>query len=151
MIRRTNRRMFVCLCLICLNLTFIWGNSLLHGPASAALSQWFHDFLNSLVSLEFTQPEQGHGLLRKLAHFSEFMLLGINLSWLLAMLTDNRKYRISLAVFFGWIAACTDETIQRFVPGRNGNLTDISIDTAGVIVGIITFYAGYCIVQNKKS
>ena len=40
------------------------------------------------------------------------------------------------SVLFGALAACMDETIQRFVPDRGPAIKDVLIDTAGVCVGV---------------
>ncbi|MDD5833249.1 MAG: VanZ family protein [Clostridiales bacterium] len=39
------------------------------------------------------------------------------------------------SVFFGLLTALTDETIQLFVEGRSGQITDVWIDFAGVCFG----------------
>ena len=65
-------------------------------------------------------------LLRKLAHFSEYLLLGLLLYALL-----RRKF--SPAAGF----ALTDEWHQLSVPGRDGNLRDVLIDTAGAFTGAV--------------
>ena len=35
--------------------------------------------------------------------------------------------------------ACIDEYIQTFIPGRNGSIIDVIIDTFGVIIGILLY------------
>lgn len=61
----------------------------------------------------------------------------------------TKQYRLILcAAASGVLAACVDETIQRFVPQRHGCLTDVGIDTAGVLTGIVLFMIAYLI--NKK-
>ena len=37
----------------------------------------------------------------------------------------------------GLLTALTDETIQLFVPGRSGQVTDIWIDFSGVMTGLL--------------
>ena len=61
--------------LICLNLALIWGNSLLPGASSEAVSGGVLAFLGRFLPVLLT--ETGHTLLRKAAHFSEFALLGL--------------------------------------------------------------------------
>ena len=72
----------VCTVLLAMNLAFIWGNSLLPGEISGAISGWLRDFLAALFHFGSDEPSAGHGLLRKLAHFTEFCCLGMLLSWL---------------------------------------------------------------------
>ena len=90
-------------------------------------------------------PDSGHGLLRKLAHFTEFACLGALFSWLFGML---RKKAI-FALPCGFAAASIDETIQRFVPGRGPSFYDVLIDTSGVLMGILFLILGHAI--YKKS
>lgn len=149
MIRRTNRRMVLCITLLCLNLAFIWGNSLLPGSASGMLSQWVKDLLDQFFHFPSSAPDAGDGLLRKLAHFSEFAMLGALFCWLFAMLLSAGKRTVLLPGVSGFLAACADEIIQRFVPGRHGCFTDVCIDFAGVLTGIILFSVGYRIWKKR--
>ena len=80
---RNRKRMTVCIALLCVNLCFIWGNSLLPGSVSGAISGWLREFLLGAAP---EGPDTGHGILRKLAHFTEFACLGLLLCWLTGML-----------------------------------------------------------------
>lgn len=67
-------------------------------------------------------------ILRKIAHFVEFAILGGLLYWA----TNRRVFSITLTSLY----AATDEMHQAFVSGRNGAVSDWAIDTAGAIVGV---------------
>lgn len=144
---RTMGRMRVCVTLLALNLVFIWGNSLMPGDVSGAFSRWVKSLLDAIFHRDGADSETGHGLLRKLAHFTEFCCLGIWLTWLFSML--GRKPWLSLPC--GFLAACVDETIQRFVPNRGPGFRDVCIDTAGVILGILLILAGHTIYTKRKN
>ena len=45
--------------------------------------------------------------------------------------------RFSISLIIGIIYASSDEIHQAFVPGRGPMLTDVLIDTSGVVTGII--------------
>ena len=152
MIKRNNRRMILCCSLLSLLLIFIWGNSLMPGDLSGAFSDWVKKVLTALLPFLFDgMPESvGGGLLRKLAHFSEFAALGSCFCWLYGMLRSRRAEQLLLSLSSGFLAACVDETIQRFVPDRHGCITDVGIDTAGVITGIVLFTTAYFIYENKQ-
>ena len=143
---KTAGRMRLCILLLTLILAFIWGNSLLPGEISGAISGWVKNLIRMIIHLPESDPEQGHGLLRKLAHFTEFGCLGMVLCWLFGMLNKHRLF----ALLCGFSAACTDETIQCFVPDRGPGIRDVLIDTAGVVVGMGILLAGYAIYQKKK-
>lgn len=72
---------------------------------------------------------------RKLAHFTEFAVLGVLAVLLFTVLRQNVPRTFLYAGMLGLCVAFCDETIQLFVPGRSGQLTDVWIDTAGVVVG----------------
>ena len=140
--RKTQLR--VCTALLILNLAFIWGNSLMPAATSQAFSDWMMSVLGS-VPVE-QAPQAGSGVLRKIAHFAEFTTLGFLISWLLALL--GRKNWPALP--FGMAAACLDETIQMFVPGRGPGIRDVAIDTCGVLAGMLLLRIGYkLIIRNQ--
>ena len=127
------KRTRLCIVLILLNLAFIWGNSMLPGELSGALSDW----VRRLLCLGQGDPEQGTGLLRKLAHFSEFASLGFLLCWL-AYLKGERGFHIfALALLGGLLTACIDESIQMLTPERGPGLVDVWIDTSGAALAAL--------------
>lgn len=138
---RTKKRLVLCIVLLALNLTFIWGNSLLPGELSGSLSDFVRDLLEGALELLFgPRPDSdpgGGGLLRKLAHFTEFTCLGLLLSWLVRMVQTKRPEYFLLPLLAGFAAACIDETIQIFIPLRGPAVKDVGIDTAGVVLGIV--------------
>lgn len=76
---------------------------------------------------------------RKMAHATEYMVLGLLLMGTLTSygLTGRKRWLASLLT--GILYATSDELHQLFVPGRSGQLTDVLIDSSGVICGIIFF------------
>ena len=132
---RTNTRLTLCCILLTAILAFIWGNSALPGQESGALSDWVGDFLSKF--LPFLTTESGLHFLRKAAHFSEFSALGMTLSWLFAMVSRHKVWQRSLPLLCGAAAACIDETIQIFSPGRYSSIVDVLIDFSGVLTGCL--------------
>ena len=137
---RTEKRLRLCKMLIAAVLVFIWGNSLLPGEISQAFSDWVKGILAMFAQQD--GPETSGGLLRKIAHFTEFAALGWLLGWLFGMLQKGKLRP------FGWgvLAAAADETIQRFVPDRGPSIWDVALDSCGVLTGIVLLYLGhtYC-------
>ena len=137
----TPARLRLCTALLIAVLVFIWGNSLL--PAS--VSQQFSDFVGHVleellpVGLEELPEGSESFLLRKLAHLTEFIALGALLAWNCAM----RQKRTHWPLLWGAAAACIDETIQVFVPGRGPGLRDVAIDSLGVLLGIVLLHLGH--------
>lgn len=131
---RTEKRLRLCAVLIAVNLCFIWGNSLLPGEISGAISEAVKNVIRWCLSFLGLRSGGGGGggLLRKVAHFTEFACLGGLFTWLFSML----RRPVLLAPGCGFLAACVDETIQIFVPDRGPSVFDVGIDTAGVAVGV---------------
>ena len=114
--------------------SFIWINSLM--PASISSRQsglivniLYPPFKNLIEVDKFSK------IIRKLAHFTEFMLLGIIFSLYYLNKGINKYYLVT--IIHGIIVAIIDETIQLFIPGRAGLITDVLIDTLGLIIGVI--------------
>ena len=139
----TEKRLRLAYVLLALNLAFIWGNSLLPGETSAAFSNWVREILT--VVMPGAPGTGGHGLLRKLAHFTEFCTLGMCLGWIAGMLAKPR----SRALLAGVLAACIDESIQLFTPDRGPSFFDVGIDSCGVLTGITLLYFGYHYLKRK--
>lgn len=142
---RTDKRIRLCCCLLIANLAFIWGNSLLPGDISGAFSEWVKELIASLFPGDGPVRQSG-GLLRKIAHFTEFTALGMCLAWLFGML-GRKKYWPFVC---GVAAAITDETIQLFVPDRGPSIKDVALDSCGVVTGMILLCLGHSYIRRKK-
>ncbi|MBQ2986566.1 MAG: VanZ family protein [Tyzzerella sp.] len=76
-----------------------------------------------------------HLILRKCAHFTEFLILGV--------LSRNAMHYMPVqfkgisAMAFCLSIAAIDETIQLFVGGRAGRVQDVLIDSVGALTGIL--------------
>ena len=87
--------------------------------------------------IKIKMVEHGNPIIRKLAHFSIYALVGV---WIMSfMSTFNirlyKKWIISMLV--GALYAASDEFHQSFVPGRGPSIIDVGIDSLGVFTGIL--------------
>lgn len=130
--------------LILLNLTLIWGNSMMTGLSSEAVSGGILELLGRFIPALLT--EAGHTFLRKAAHFSEFALLALLFCGRHRLVHRNMPPHL---MGFGLAVACIDETIQIFTPGRASSLIDVWIDTAGFALGFVVIFAVCTIYHNK--
>ena len=74
-------------------------------------------------------------IVRKLAHLTEFTILG---GVLYTILRRNITYgTVIKTIGLGMLIASLDEFIQLFSPGRSSQISDILIDTVGVVIGIL--------------
>lgn len=78
-------------------------------------------------------------IVRKLAHFIEYTILGI----LVYNLIYSYNKKIYLSIIICIIYSISDEVHQLFVPGRSCQITDILIDSTGSVTGIILLYILY--------
>lgn len=74
-------------------------------------------------------------IIRKLAHFSEYFILGV-LAYLNVIEYSNKKEYL-YAILFSVLYAISDEVHQLFVESRNGSIKDVLIDSLGVIIGVL--------------
>ena len=124
------------LCLLVLaTLAFIWGNSFLSTAQSSAESRRVLELLRPVLEVVVGKGNATNHLVRKLAHFCEFALLGAELGLFLAVLGCNLRHWLYCGLLAGLLAALADETIQLF-SGRGSQVKDVWLDFAGVIVGM---------------
>ena len=149
---RTKQRMWICLSLIVWNLAFIWVNSMLTRDISSALSKLVGKILSLFLSGPLSPAEgEGHGILRKVAHFTEFCTLGVLISWHVRMLQLPKWSCYAVPILCCVVVAFIDETIQYFVPGRGPGFLDVAIDSAGGILGtLLLAYIAYRVSKVSK-
>ena len=131
--------------LILLNLALIWGNSMLTGLSSEAVSGGVLAFLGRFLPVLLT--EAGHTFLRKAAHFSEFALLGLLYCGRHRLVKGEAPVHL---MGFGLAVACIDETIQIFTPGRASSLIDVWIDASGFALGLLLIVIFHTISNKIK-
>lgn len=85
-----------------------------------------------------------HPLIRKIAHFIIYFILGILVYLAVYLYKKNKKWTIWISVVFCIIYACSDELHQILSVGRTFKVKDILIDTLGSILGIL-------LIKNIKS
>lgn len=123
-----NRSFRLWLCLSIAWLCVIFGHSMMPASVSDGESRGVFAWLSQYL------PWLTHHLLRKLAHFSAFAVLGCLLT---ATLWHTNQFHPVRPMFFSLLAAFTDETIQLFVPGRSGQISDMWIDLSGAVCGTV--------------
>lgn len=77
------------------------------------------------------------GFVRKCAHMTEFAILGWLLYGWLCRWQTTRLRRAGTAVGLAILYACSDEFHQLFVRGRAGRVSDVLIDSAGIVLGMV--------------
>lgn len=89
-------------------------------------------------------------IIRKMAHFSIYAVVGLLLMALVSTYNIKEKNRLIISLTTGIIYATSDEIHQSFVPGRSPMITDVVIDTMGVILGILLIILGKKIIKKYR-
>ena len=119
---------------------FIFSNSMAVAQVSSASSG------RVLTLLQAALRRLGHPALaqrltmhfvRKLAHFCEYLLEGFLLMLCMRVYSRHPLRHITVPMLGGVLTALTDETIQLYSPGRSSQVTDVWLDSVGVLAGIL--------------
>ena len=135
---------------------FIFSNQ--NGEESGATSRGFTKaiieafpitkYLDEERKMELIENVQT--LVRKLAHFSIYTVLGINLMGFVNTYDGlRRKDKVLITILVGVIYAISDELHQMFSGGRTPAIMDVCIDSFGVMFGLIIFSIVNKIKLNK--
>lgn len=81
--------------------------------------------------------QKTNAVIRKIAHFSIYTMLGLLLMGLMIKTKLQDKWRILIALSLGLLYAISDELHQSFSPGRTPKATDVYIDMLGIVIGIL--------------
>ena len=129
---------------------FIWDNSLQNGGTSDGFSlifaKWIAPIANKLGF--YGNIWALNRIIRKLAHLTEFTILGGVLYVVLRRYIEYGTVVKTIGV--GIVIACLDEFIQLFSLGRSSQLSDVLIDTVGIIIGISVVKLTYYISHDKR-
>lgn len=79
------------------------------------------------------------GLVRKAAHMAEYGILSVLLYLWIGQWEMGFLRRGGTAVCATAVYAATDEIHQLFVVGRSGRFSDVCIDSAGALAGVVVF------------
>ena len=118
------------------------------GAESSGLSQKIASlFLKAEEQIKIVEP-----IIRKLAHFSEYVIGGVLFISLFLTYDWTPKKQMTISILLGVWYAILDEIHQLFVPNRSGNIIDVCIDSSGIIFGVccVMFIYKFYKKQHKK-
>ena len=136
---KQNTKLIVLICLTILWILVIFSFSLQSGPESSQLSGGIVAWIVELICPEnFAYTQELEFFIRKMAHFTEYFILGS----LLSMTVHEARWRRQVLTPWGLgtLVACCDETIQLFSDGRAGQIMDVVLDSSGVLVGCMILF-----------
>lgn len=90
------------------------------------------------LNLDSVLGELANFVVRKAAHFTEYFILALLIFNVIGE-EFKLKQALLLSIVVVFLYACSDEFHQIFVPGREGKLRDVLIDTSGgaVAMGVV--------------
>lgn len=110
------------------------------GGISQKVAEYVTKYIPSIQEMEESQKEEVidkiETVIRKIAHFSIYTLVGILLMSLMCTYKIKEIDKIGISLIIGIIYAISDEIHQAFIPGRGPQLTDVILDSMGVLTGI---------------
>ena len=144
--------------LLLLQMWIIFGFSNQDGETSGSISRRITEIItkniNSIQSLPKDEKEiklkKIEHIVRKLAHFSIYTVIGFLLMSLMSTYKLKQKNRITISAVIGLLYAISDEIHQAFVPGRGPLVSDVFIDFSGVVVGILIAILVIKVLTNNK-
>ncbi len=113
---------------------FIWGHSLVPAVNSSQESGAVLAVLEGVFRRLGLPGVLNDHLVRKAAHFTEYLILGVLGTSALWGWAGRRG--LILLPTVSLLVPLMDETIQLFVPGRSGEIADVWLDILGFGVGV---------------
>lgn len=80
--------------------------------------------------------EKLHPIIRKLAHFSVYTVVGFSIMGFMCTFDMRNIFKVVASFCIGATYAVSDEIHQYFTPGRSARVLDVCIDSLGVLAGI---------------
>ena len=116
---------------------FIFYQSAKLAVDSARESSTIATAINSMFIFLFGQDVLvvSDNIIRKSAHFFEYLILGFMLCNSL-FIRDRLAKTFALSIILGIFYSITDEVHQFFVPGRAMRAFDVMIDSIGIFMGV---------------
>lgn len=142
-----NRWHVVILVYIC----FIYGNSLTPASISSQESGFLLEKVRgAMESLGWEHLWLTEHIIRKTAHFAEYAVLG-GLTARAYGLYGRHRICNRDALMLIFMVPFVDETIQIFVAGRSGQISDVWLDMSGAAVGMAIAAGVMCCLRKKRT
>lgn len=130
---------------------FIYSNSMKVADTSSKDSgrvlYLIHDLLNKFEINAYWLTEH---FIRKMGHFSEYSLLGLLLYFCMKSQGFQEEKRWFFHIAAGFLIPFMDETIQLFVEGRSGQISDVWLDCAGVTFGTLIMVGVFLLCKRME-
>lgn len=116
---------------------FIFSNSMMNADNSAMESSTVMELINRVLRSINSDWSIDEFTVRKLAHFTEFAMLGALLTVTAYLYIGKRLKSFIIGVAAGTATAVVDELIQTLSEGRSCEIRDMLIDASGVVTAAV--------------
>ena len=110
------------------------------GSLSRKVTEFIVEIITKIKTIDFELKSQYieilHPIIRKLAHFSIYTFVGFSIMGFMCTFDIEDIFKVIISFCIGVTYAISDEVHQYFIPGRGPSITDVGIDSLGVIMGI---------------
>lgn len=136
------RILFLCLLLVTFYIIFNFSaqNGIESGNLSTKVTAFFVEIFSKIKTMDSNMKlhyiAKLHPIVRKLAHFSIYTVVGFSVMGFLCTFNMKNKFKLLVSILIGVAYAVTDEIHQGLIPGRGPSIRDVCIDSAGVLTGI---------------
>lgn len=97
------------------------------------------DYSGAETAVQASIDELLSFFIRKGAHMFLFFVLALLVWFALVQLMKRRPHRAAAVAVLCILLAASDELHQKMVPGRSGELRDVLVDTAGILIALLLF------------
>lgn len=115
-------------------------NGEVSGTFSRKITEYIVDFVSKIKTMDNSRKiyyiEKLHPIIRKLAHFSIYTVVGFSIMGFMCTFDIKNIIKFITSFCIGASYAVFDEIHQYFIPGRSAQILDVCIDTLGVLTGI---------------
>ena len=135
--------------IIVLTLAVIWGHSCMNREDSSEESGFVYNLLCPFFEIFMGKGNVSELFIRKLAHFTEFTVLGLELRLFFNMVLPVKGL---ILLINSWIAgtfcALIDEMVQIFSE-RGPEIADVWLDSSGCMTGVLVMTM-IIVLHNKR-
>ncbi len=129
----------------------IFYNSSLSADESTEQSSPLTDMINAFLHSVHIPITLSEKFIRKLAHFTEYTVLGALLGTTVYLYLPQRKKLLLTVLPIGAVIPVIDELIQLSSPGRSCQVSDMLIDFCGVVFALLIVVLIISLKEKRKS
>lgn len=155
---KTNKRIIISVILIAATVgwvCFIFGNSLKNAEQSSEQSSEICEILQEAADSLGLNIQIQSSVIRTLAHFGEFAILGMllcaDIIHIFVAPKDLSPWLLLVSPALSLAVAVTDEILQKFSDGRVCDVKDVLVDFSGALLGAAIVSAVFLLVKYKRS